>query len=118
MRIPFWASAAVLLLGLIAIAYLLSPRSRINQANFDLIYVGMDETEVEQILGTPEGRMEAGGSHSVYLSVWHWTDGPNSITVVFDGKSRVRSKRTHLATAWETATWHVKLAAKKVGINW
>jgi hypothetical protein len=121
MRIPsrrtFWLSA-VLLLAIIAGVWLIAPRSRITHTNFDRIQVGMNESEVRELLGTPEVGTWAGGLHSVYFYTWDWNDGPNLITVSFNDKYQVIGKRMHLATAWETLTWYAKRASKKVGTTW
>jgi hypothetical protein len=57
MRMPsrrtFWLSAATLLVAVVASAWVVMPRSRITQANFDRIQKGMTRAEVKRILGPP-----------------------------------------------------------------
>ncbi|HEV3081923.1 MAG TPA: hypothetical protein VGY66_19240 [Gemmataceae bacterium] len=109
----------VQLLGLAgSVALICSGRGRITQANFDRIQDGMVQSEVTQILGEDDGGEFAGGAVSLYWEIWHWNDGPNSITVHFNGNGHVTGKRIHLATVWETVTWYAKKGAKKIGVKW
>jgi hypothetical protein len=109
----------VLLLGLAgSVALICSGRGRITQASFDRIQDGMVQSEVTQILGEDDGGEFAGGAVSLYWENWHWNDGPNSITVRFNGNGHVTGKWIHLATVWETVTWYAKKGAAKIGVKW
>jgi hypothetical protein len=102
----------VLLLGLTgSVALICSGRGRITQANFDRIQKGLTLSEVEKILGEPDGQVFDG-------VVRHWDDGPDSIYVSFSANGQVDEKDMNLAKPWETVTWYAKKGAAKVGVNW
>jgi hypothetical protein len=138
MRIPsrrtFWLSAAALLVGIVICGSFFVPSHRVSRENFDRIQNGMGLSQVQQILGEPDGGMwAAGGFQPSVLGVppagvttsfqtLEWNDGPNSITVYLNGndlsgKEGVTCKEIHLATAWETVTWYAKKGAEKIGIK-
>jgi hypothetical protein len=114
MRIPsrrtFWFSAA-LLLAIVVGVWLLLPRSRITQANFDQIREGASEAEVSTILG-PEDETSHWRYSIFDYTTRYWHSGPNSMNVVFY-KGRVTSKDIYLANTGETLQW----CAEKIGIK-
>jgi hypothetical protein len=119
MRVPsrrtFWLSAALLLAVVVGVAWVLVPRSRITQKNFDRIQEGMSKAEVYAILG-----------HIEFNFVWHdislggerhaWKAGPNAIVVFFD-EDKVCKKVARFATTWETLKWYATKGAEKVGVQ-
>jgi hypothetical protein len=107
----------VLLLGLAgSVALICSGRGRIMQASFDRIREGMDQREVEAILGESESSGGFVGSFS-RLDILAWGSGPNSICIwLRDG--RVVDKSIRLATPRETLQWYAKKGAAKIGVKW
>jgi hypothetical protein len=119
MRLPsrrtFWLSAATFLLAIVACAWFFGPRSRVTQENFDRIFEGMSELQVEAMLGRAEPLQERTSWNSI--SVLHWKDGPSWILVIFrDGE--VAGKRMQMATTRERLTWYAKKGAKRIGVEW
>ena len=84
MRMPsrrtFWLSAATLLVAVVASAWVVMPRSRITQANFDRIQKGMSLDEVTAILSAREL-----GSASLGVAQVNWHEGENWISVDLEG---------------------------------
>ena len=117
-----WFSAA-LLLAVVAGAWLLVPRSRITQANYDRIQEGMSDADVNAILGYTSEKIiphvRAGDEVIIVeiIIVNVWRDGPNKIVVGFANR-KVRGKEPHFATLRETLTWYAKKGAAKIGVKW
>src|ERR1700687_3392576 len=101
MRLPrrrtLWLSAA-LLLAVVVGAWLLVPRSRITQANFDRIHEGMRVEEVFAILGECETVLDI-RTNAGRISLVSWYDGTTRIDVdICDGE--VAASRIDVATMW------------------
>ena len=117
-RRTFWVSAATLLLAIVACAWFLMPRSKINQANFDKVSDGMTEEEVTAILGEPEHKARVIIRIEGAATVMFWSSGRDRFTIVF-AKGKVLEKHRGLAaTPWERLKWRAKRAAVKIGIKW
>src|SRR5712664_1830664 len=105
-RRTLWLRAALLLIVVFGV-WLLAPRSRITQANFDRIQDGMSKADVCAMLGEPDpdacAWMVVYDHRLVYCC--RWGDGPAWIQVMFE-EDRVLHRRIYLATAWETVTWY------------
>jgi hypothetical protein len=119
-RRTVWLNAALLLLAVVAGSWLLVPRSRITQENFERIQDGMKEAEVCAILGEAENlnglhRMSVSGGH--WCERRYWRNGATRISVSFDN-CRAYEKEIHFASAWETLTWYAKKGAAKIGVKW
>jgi hypothetical protein len=117
MRVPnrrrtLWLSAALLVAVLIG-AWLLVPRSRITQENFDRIHVGMSVEEVTAILGDSElVHDEQVGDRRTKI----WRSGPKGIAVGFYGEI-VEDKHGSLPGPWATVRWYAKKGAEKIGVK-
>src|SRR5438128_464638 len=118
MRLPrrrtLWLSAALLLAVAVVVVWLLVPRSRITQANFDRISDEMTVEEVSAILGSSEPSsytLRSGSSYPALL----WEDGPSWIFIDFDPWRRTRA--ASFATSWETLVWYAKKGAAKIGVR-
>jgi hypothetical protein len=112
-----WLSAA-LLLAVVVGALFLVPQNRVNRDNFDKIQSGMTHDDVTAILGEPTPQPQAS---PFFSDGWEetWSDGPSTILVRFKASnSQVVAKDAHLATAWQTLTWHAKKGAAKIGVKW
>jgi hypothetical protein len=119
MRFPsrrtFWVSAATLLLVIVACAWFLMPRSKINHANFDKISDGMTEEEVTAILGEPEHKARVFIRIEGAANVMFWSSGRDRISIVFV-KGKVLEKHFNLAmTVWENLKWRARQVAAKIG---
>jgi hypothetical protein len=122
MRLPrrrtIWLSAALLLAVSVGLAWLLVPRSRITQANFDLIRDGMSIEEVTAILGADASERfilyPAGDRYDERV----WISGANWIAATFDRRGALFDKQIRMATPWQTVTWYAQMIAEKIGVKW
>ena len=107
-----------MLLAIVACAWFLMPRSKINQANFDKVSDGMTEEEVTAILGEPEHKV-AGVVIRIEgaVTLAFWSNGLDRIGIVFR-KGKVLEKHLELATAWEKLKWQTEKVMDKVRIKW
>jgi hypothetical protein len=107
----------VLLLGLAGSVMLIySSRSRITQANFELVREGMTKAEVLAVLGGCQQELtgrRCSDDHKKWRPIHAplWREGPDWIWVfVDDDEDKVYSKEIHFATASETLKWYAKKA--------
>ena len=100
--------------------WLLAPRSRITQANFDRIREGMSEAEVKTILGEENDPWpESIGSEIAGIIVVHiWDSGINHIEIGFKDGRVTHDKVIYHRSALRAVQWYAKEVASKVGITW
>jgi hypothetical protein len=68
----------------IAGALFLLACSKATTENYGKIEVGMKRDAVHQIIGKPN-KLEGGGSDPLAISVEIWENGPQTITITFEG---------------------------------
>jgi hypothetical protein len=119
MRLPrrrtLWLTAA--LLSMVVGAWFLAPRSRITQANFDLVQTATSKEKVLEILGPPSNIFRPPMGTSGWSELYWWQSGPTHIELSFFDE-KVQARRAHFATPSETLLWYAKKGAAKIGVKW